>query len=121
MNEEIKKEQEQENERLSSINNEIDDESLRLNTLKNIQEELTKMNDSLNACISIAEASVGNKIVRERCKDMREENEKSNKISNQALDSSMQESSEKLEELNQYREQSEERLRDLNRELETNE
>lgn len=115
MSEEIKKEKDILAKEIKELDNEIESESYKLKTIKNIQDEVNKMNDSLNACIAITSSSIENSKVKERCEELREESNSKNDSSNEMLDSSIDNISDKLETLQQDKDDLEERYEDLDK------
>ncbi len=81
------------------LDSEIDLNSQRLNHMNNIQEELGKLDRSLNECIDLVYSSIGNNQIKEKLAKMKDDNINSSIKVNNELDQNISETRNKLNRL----------------------
>ena len=91
------------------LDSEIDLNSQRLDHMNNIQEELGKLDRSLNECIDLVYSSIGNNQIKEKLAKMKDDNINSSIKVNNELDQNI---SETRNELNRLLKEKEDREKD---------
>lgn len=91
------------------LDSEIDLNSQRLDHMNNIQDELGKLDRSLNECIDLVYSSIGNNQIKEKLAKMKDDNINSSIKVNNELDQNI---SETRNELNRLLKEKEDREKD---------
>ena len=81
------------------LDSEIDLNSQRLDHMNNIQEELGKLDRSLNECIDLVYSSIGNNQIKEKLAKMKDDNINSSIKVNNELDQNISETRNELNRL----------------------
>lgn len=84
---------------MNELNNMIDLNSKRLDHMNNIQNELDKLDRSLNECIDIVYSSIGNVKTKEKLAKMKDDNINSSTKVNNELDNNINETRNELNRL----------------------
>lgn len=84
---------------MNELNNMIDLNSKRLDHMNNIQDELDKLDRSLNECIDIVYSSIGNVKTKEKLAKMKDDNINSSIKVNNELDNNINETRNELNRL----------------------
>lgn len=84
---------------MNELNNMIDLNSKRLDHMNNIQNELDKLDRSLNECIDIVYSSIGNVKTKEKLAKMKDDNINSSIKVNNELDNNINETRNELNRL----------------------
>ena len=78
---------------------ELDLEQQKMEHMNCIQEELTKLNTSLNACISIASSSISADGLRKKYERMREENNSSYNAAKKTIENALEDSKSRINQI----------------------
>lgn len=84
---------------MNELNNMIDLNSKKLDHMNNIQDELDKLDRSLNECIDIVYSSIGNVKTKEKLAKMKDDNINSSIKVNNELDNNINETRNELNRL----------------------
>lgn len=105
-----------EDRKVDQIEREIEDNLDSLESMQRMQEEINRLNDSLNACIAIASTSVVSGELKKKYDNMKENNHNSFARSNQTLENAIEVTRRNIAELNEERDMAEDQEEEPNEE-----
>ena len=121
MQRELTNEKKQIEESIQSWDEELSNHNNQLKDLTAIQEEVDRLNESINECISIVSSSIGNNNVSKRCRLMQQDNNKAYKRSSGTVENALEDTNETIKTLQEKIEQSEEEREEIENQLAENE
>ena len=96
MQRELTNEKKQIEESIQSWDEELSNHNNQLKDLTAIQEEVDRLNESINECISIVSSSIGNNNVSKRCRLMQQDNNKAYKRSSGTVENALEDTNETI-------------------------